>query len=529
MFPESRISSLLAARENGLGLIFYESRTASLPARIREIFSLGTEGPEALGYFDTVSARNAEHFITWHKVYGEEHRSDSPVAYSKVGVDRPEGNYMSSEDGHSLMLLSRGRPDGEWSSGGRGLPLPGGTSPSCDAGRAVLFPFSIDLFAMEKLGHACGLDDIFYRSILWTARKPFFTWTMPNAAGLVVDDCSGSYDHFGYLDILNDHGWSPYLSLFTDTIDEVAHEELGLDGRRLEQGYAESSLEIGFHALRYNESFCFNHLERRPLTGLELEDRFARWDRCLSKWKVRHSPWMHPHFGEIGRNSIPYYLDRGIEFVTWLLPLDAAWFDVPATIPPMSPQPPYGHNGYYITELPGFPGLAAFNCVLDRKTRTSADYVVKTDFLWGNTPFWNESETVDIDAASSTLADQIKRGLDSGFYGEGATHEQRFACLRKGEIREIFEEADRLLARHHPQRRRLGEIMAIAKKRSRCRLIETSVNAEGGRLHYAFSSDEAVGTEFQIHTQGPEGRIYTSRHTVSCRQSFVDAPGQAGN
>ncbi len=502
----SRLSSLVRAHEAGLGLILYEARTGLLPGLIRDLFSLDKETPEPVGSFGTVTVEDNSHYITWLKGSGEELRSDSPAEYSIVDGGRPEGKLLRSEGGHSLMLLSSRR-----------------------SGRAVLFPFSIELYTMEYIGHACGLDDVFSRSLVWSARKPFFTWSMPPVAGLVIDDCSGSYDHFGYLDTLNGHGWSPYLSLFTDTIDEIAHEDLGLDSLRLKRGWEEGSLEIGFHALRYNESFCFDHLGRRPLNREELDDRFARWDHYLAKWKVRHSPWLHPHFGEISSASIPYYRERGIEFVTYLLPLDAAWFDVPATIPHISPQPPYGHNGYYINELPGFPDLLAFNCVLDRKTRMSSDYVVKTDYLWGNTCFWSESEFIDIGAASRTLADQIKRGLDSGFYGEGATHEQRIACLRKGEIREIFEETDRLLARHNPERRRLGEIMAIEKKRRNSRLVEVDLNASGTSLRYSFSAKDAVGTECQIHTEGPEGWPRTHRHAVADRQASLALPRTAGN
>lgn len=507
----SRIEALVTScREEGLGLVMYEEAVSGLPAELRRLCALSGDMEETSASFRDIRRTASDHYIGWLGAPGEQLHSDSDIPCTLI--------FTPGEDGAGTGCGFRTEA---------GFPL--ALARQSGRGRIVLFPFAVRLYTMEGLGHASGLDDIFYRSIVWAARKPFFTWTMPKVAGLVIDDCSGSYDHFGYLDVLEEHGWKPHLSLFTDTIDEVAHEDIGLDSLRLRKGHSEGNLEIGFHALRYNESFCFDHLGRHPLTREELDARFERWDSLVARWKIPHSPWLHPHFGEIGAAALPYCRARGIEFITWLLPLDAAWFDVPARIPHMSPQPPYGHNGYYMTRMPGHPDLVAFNCVLDRKTRESSDYVVKTDYLWGNTVFWNESESTNMEEASLTLATQIRRGLDAGFYGEGATHEQRMACLRKGELREIFQEADRLLERHDPERLTMSRIMSMAGKRLGTGLEEVEIPSAGFGAEYRFSSPGAAGTECQLHGTTEEGWVESRSFSVDGMQGRVEGsfPGSA--
>lgn len=493
LLSSSRLERLTCAVREGLGLVVYEEDAALLPKDILSVLSV-FPGSSVKGSCRTIGVERNDHYVTWLKEVGESYASDTPFAFSAVEGGGEGSGSLRNEAGKSMLFVSeKGK------------------------GRAVLFPFSIELFTMARLGHACGLDDVFSRSILWAARKPFLAWGMPRRSGLLIDDCSGSYDFFGYLDLMNERGWSPTLSLFTDAVDEVAHEDTEKAAKRLRRGWADGSLELHFHALRYNESFCFDHLGRRPLSEGELATRFERWDAYAKALGIAPCPWAHPHFGEISAAAIPYYAARGIEFITYLLPLDAAWFDVPSRIAPIAPQEPYGHNGYYMNPLASFPGIMACNCVLDRKTRTSSDYVVKTDYLWGNTPFWDESDGVDIGAASRTLADQVKRGLDSGFYGEGATHEQRIACLRKGELEEILAEADRLLERHEFERRKLSDIMAVAKRRRLCSLSMVESGGSRGAVRYEFSGEGACGTFVQLYVDGEDGRPRMIESAVSGR------------
>ena len=494
-FSESFKNSLRESVMQGLGLICYEPDLSGFPTWLLHLYTKDGFLGGVSSFTDLVTLNN-DHYITWTREPRESVHSDQALICA-TGMHSQGPALVVSETGDELLLFA-----------------------THGQGRLVLFPFSSRFFSMEYLGHACGADDLFTRSIIWAARKPFVTWSMPPMAGLLVDDCSGSYNHFGYLTVMNAHGWSPYLSLFTETIDEVAHEDIHKAERILRSGWEQERLEIGFHALRYNDSFCYNHLQRRPLTIAELDTRFAAWDRYEREWGVKHSCWAHPHFGEIGANAVAYYRERGIKFLTYLLPFDAAWFDVPSSIDPIPAQPPYGHAGYYMSPHPKYADLMLCNCVLDHKNRSTSDYVARTDYLWNHTPFWDESKEPLIVPAVEVLVEQIRRGIDSGFYGEGATHEQRIACLREGELQELFQEADLRLARYALEKRLLGDIMKFMKQRMESSLVTIERVSGGNAIRYGFSTDAAIGTELQFYENTGDG-VLLKRFVVKTREGDI--------
>ncbi len=479
---QQRIEQAVSA---GLGIIAYEPKGTHIPAWLRKLMGLCVL--EGSGTCSQLVTAGTGCYITRRRTAGETQCSDTVCTYARI-----------RKESGDIPVLQNEHQDGMLFTGYHG------------EGTLVLFPFSIEFYTMPYLGHACGADDIFRSAIIYAARKPFLTWSMPETAGMVIDDCSGSYNHFGYVDSLNRYGWAPYLALFTDTIDEVAHADIHKGARTLKRHHEEKTAEIGFHALRYNTSFCFDHLERRPLTDQELRDRFARWDYYEKQWGITHSPWAHPHFGEIGANALPFYRERGIEYLTYLLPFDAAWFDVPGRYAPLPPMAPFGHPGYYFIELQESPGMIGCNCVLDRKCRDTTDYVVQTDFLWGHTPFWEESGSVNIGMASKTLAAQVRRGIDSGFYGEGATHEQRIACLRDGELREILEETKNLLSSYTIRFASMSSMLKDMHKHMNGALSSVEVNRAAGTVEYLFDSDQIAGTEIQLHMDGGVEQRYST-------------------
>jgi len=491
---------LAAAVRSGLGLVAYDSRPAEIPAEILRLAGLSGLDP-ARGSFKFLVTGSRDHYIGWLRVVGERLEMDAPLECGRLPFDVPPAErFLSTESGWPLVRAAR-----------------------VEKGRIVLFPFDARLFTMEHLGHACGMDDVFTRSVVWAARKPFLTYMMPPMAGLGIDDCSGGYNHFRWVDVMNAHGWKPSLCVFADAVDEVAHENVGEDAKKLREGVEAGTLEVVFHGLRYNESFCFDHLGQKPLGPGELADRFARWDHYEKKWGFKHGPWAHPHFGEIGRNAVPYYRERGIRFLTWLLPFDAGWFDVPTKVPPLPPLAPFGHGGYYMQAIPEFPELTTFESILDRKTRESTAYVAKTDYLWNNTVFWDEAPDTRLQEAARTIAEQVRRGLDAGFYGDAATHEQRIACLKPAEWKALWQEAGRLLERYPIEHRRLSDCMDYMKRRAGATLSSVEIPACGGAPRYEFTGDDCVGTFLQVHADKDNGMVETRQHGIRARRGSAEA------
>ena len=52
----------------------------------------------------------------------------------------------------------------------------------CGNARIVQWMLSPKLWLNQVFGHANGLDDVFWKSIVWAARKPFVMMAMPLAA-----------------------------------------------------------------------------------------------------------------------------------------------------------------------------------------------------------------------------------------------------------------------------------------------------------------------------------------------------------
>ena len=85
--------------------------------------------------------------------------------------------------------------------------------PSCSQrdtakGRPMQFTVNPRVWRHEFFGHAQGIDDLFWRSILWTVRKPFAANMIPPFVTLSIDDCCGRHD-FAYVDVANKHHFVP--------------------------------------------------------------------------------------------------------------------------------------------------------------------------------------------------------------------------------------------------------------------------------------------------------------------------------
>lgn len=462
-----------AVSDDGLGLLCYENNSDGFPSQFLENCTVGNLRPT----FSSLITKSNGHFITWLRDNGEVVKSDLGIQCFGISENGKEA-ILENEYGDSLVLCKK-----------------------IGKGRLTVFPFSSDLFCMDAVGHACGADDLFTRSIIWTARKPFFTWSMPHYAGLMVDDCSGSINHFRYIDMMNNAGWLPTIQIFTATIDEVSHEDTNMGKHFLQRKCSGGEAEVNFHGIRYNESFCFNHPEGRPLSEKDLRLNFALWDYYEKALGVKNTCWAHPHFGEITSGALKYYIDRGIQFITYLLPLDAAWFDVPGKFAPIPPMKPFGHAGFFMQEDESHPGLWLCDCVLDRKNRKSTEYVSNTDYLWGHTPFWDESPEPLLEESIQLLVKQVRRGIDSGFYGNGGTHEERIATLRDSELNYLYTEAAKRLSRYNLCNKKLSQCLQIEKKHCST-LIKSLSFEENGSLRISMSSSEAIGTEGQIWNEG---------------------------
>jgi len=146
------------------------------------------------------------------------------------------------------------------------------------AGRFVWFGISPKVWFYEYLGHGWGLDDMFWRSIAWAAKKPFVMKAMPPYVTMRFDDCAGlgglwwiigyanslnrphpkplariinlepagrasALNHFNYVKVLNDFGWKPEISLFVEQVSDDDWQDLK---KICDEGNVQASLHGSF-------------------------------------------------------------------------------------------------------------------------------------------------------------------------------------------------------------------------------------------------------------------------------------------
>ena len=91
---------------------------------------------------------------------------------------------------------------------------------------------SQDWMYSSVLGPLAGMDDCFWKSIVWAARKPFTMQALPHIATLRVDDVAGSgrqqWDEtpLYWVKTVNQYGFKPWLGLFNYNLSPEAIEEL---------------------------------------------------------------------------------------------------------------------------------------------------------------------------------------------------------------------------------------------------------------------------------------------------------------
>ena len=284
------------AVRDGVGLVCFDGHEIHLfPEPIKEVFGVKTsDKPTHMPHMTTSAIRTIDnsHYITYTR--------EKEVTYFNKPVEA--GNIINASPRcRVLMVLANG-------SG-----CPALITTTHGRGRAVLFALSPKVWLEEYFGHGSGLDDIFWKSIVWASRKPFVMLAMPPFVTMRVDDCSGTYN-FKWIDIANKHGIIPHVSLFIDNItDNVA--------KVIKEKYEAGLAEFSVHAFTWTHQVYWK--PRSPTdhsTGEEypeevLREYFEKIDRKIKQWGIKLSKVFVPHFGEAGKNVIPFLKERGITYL----------------------------------------------------------------------------------------------------------------------------------------------------------------------------------------------------------------------
>jgi hypothetical protein len=385
--------------------------------------------------------------------------------------------------------------------------LPLVASAKIQKGRLVQFFVSGEIWSHEVLGICEGIAPLLWKSIVWSAKKPFAMYAFPPFVTARVDDCSGSYDHFGYIDTFNKNNFIPYISLFLDAVDEVAHYREGEGIKKIRAMHKKGLAVFDAHAFRYNDMLCFDHLGKKPYTDKKIKEQFKRYDAAWKKIGLKPSIFGAPHFNEIGKNSLRYFKKRGVTHLSVHVPLNDSWFGAEGKEASWHPSP-FDHLGYSYDYVPEAEGI--FSIISRPTPRYHWHEPGRTvDFLWDNTMFWNESSDNNIHGAAEAGALTIAAGLNNLFWGELVTHEQRIAVLKRREFDEILGGVNKLLHGHKKIFTSCEHTSRYAQAKYHANISECSFDAKSKKIKVTLSGKTDIETYFYLFSKNSRNMDYS--------------------
>jgi len=475
---EEETRRIADAVENGVGLVNFDGDLRQCKAPLLEMFGFARINPHPYAT-DTLRIRESDHYITELQEAGEFHHFERMV--TGIAVEEWREDVVALAEGilgrDQLVYIRHLAP---WSAfEPRNFPLLFATR--WGRGRAVQFTLNLRVWRRAFYGHARGMDDLFWRSILWAVRKPFAANMIPPFVTMSFDDGQGRHD-FAYAEIAGRHGFVPMPSLFLKKVPERLFP-------RIREGLQSGKIRYSAHALDYYHLLTYN-FGKGECSCEELEERFAFMDEWWEKIGASPGPTLRLHWGEYGVRALPFLKQRGYRFFCPSLQtglhkadmcmLDGFW--------------PYGLQTCYYDYLPDDRDFFAFAAMLARH---------QEDFLTGCTAYLGESERNDVEKAARSAASQIQHGLRAGFHAEIVTHEQKFDVLSMEEWDQILRRLDQLTEGYEKIHASHDEIGHYLKAKDGTWIAEATV--EGKRIHCRLAGETGVPLRYSVFRDEGDG------------------------
>jgi hypothetical protein len=271
---------------------------------------------------------------------------------------------------------------------------------------------NLDWMSAYVLGPIDGLDDAVSRGMIWAARKPFVTRSLPHFVTMRVDDVGGP---FAWEHIANEVGFKPFLALFlSDVMTTGAIPDLR---SLVTNGMASCSP----HSITGSAFIYFDHQTEAPYSDTTVSNNLYSARQFHITNGIPMSKTIATHYSEIGANVFAGLLNWGAEYI----PIEV----VPGSIEYGTPPAPW---------LAGAP-YRLFETPMAGKTNLPTYYA---DFLAvpGHPEFSNQffncyPEVRDAASCGEWCPDNnvattiqkgtaiLKRGLDSGTLPVLFTHD----------------------------------------------------------------------------------------------------------
>ena len=459
------VDSVGRAVEEGLGLVSFDASPGPPPA-VRELF--GVSRTKGVARAQAFIVPDSTHYITRARAPGEttvlpeEVRCLDCLVTSDVLSVNPAGNPL-------LCASERGR------------------------GRTVQWLCSPEVW---DRGHGEGLDDLFYRSILWAARKPLCALSFPPFVAARFDDASGGESRFRWMDAFNRAGFVASAGVFLDEIDEAA-------ARNMRGKFLSGWAEFSAHAFSWENPIYMTHDDERPIEFDEetLAENFCRHDSRFDSWGIEPASLLNAHWKEVGRRAAPYLASRGITAVWGPFLLGEAYHGVHGNWE----WGPFGASPLVCSETPAAEGILSVDSgsvIPGRKWmqdlpeggfRLAPEMANEADFLWNRTVaprFAGKPQPRNmVDEAAEVASRQVARGLDSMFFGAMVTREPAVCALSEDELHRLVTLIESRLARYDYMPVAASRIAEYCASWQKARFVSASVRTEMGRIVCRFEGE----------------------------------------
>lgn len=450
----SDVDALIAVANRGAGLVSFDGNLWKSSSAVQGLFGVDDLSPSEL--CSMVGTKN-EHYVAGMQISGRVHCFHIPVAGTRCNSVRSGfGSIAEDSEGHATVVV--GESDG--------------------SKRAALL-FSPDIWQPRHFGHVMGLDDLFWRALVWVAKKPFPVLMMPHFAVCRIDDAIGSHDNFGYIGTLNSHNWISNIGLFLDDIDDKGAAEI----REYHLSGAAEFSAHSFHEIGepLPDQLYIKH-DGVEYSFSELQAIFERLDAFFSKVGITPSKTANIHYDEMGINALPFLAARDQFFTMDFIPFGVTWAANSYSWLPY----PYGHQS--MNYCPMTPDTRFWNvmghCLSSYKTPDA--WMSPGEFMFGHTPFAGESPSTNVKGAVETALLSLKIGVSSGFFGTLMCHEQRIQAVTSSEWGQIISGVSDGLSDWPVIYRGYDEIAQYAKDKARTSIRTADFDRSTGNLSASF-------------------------------------------
>ena len=476
---------ILGAVANGVGFVNFDCNLANYDTVFADALGLAAPGKRfAIDGVSGIGIAGAAHSIACQQESGAHHRLHLPVAGVPARPTRPETTVLA-----------------ECESG-----APAAIATSIGQGRAVQWLVSPRLWTLRHFGHAHGLDDLYWRGIVWAARKPFAMLAMPPFVRLRFDDCNGLWrgpEDLAFIDVLNRHGHTPNICV---CMKAVTGDGWAAMKRLFDAGQAEFAPHIwkGGVSLFYGD-------EDGEYSTETFRELIAETKALFADARITPSKILSDHNHECSARVLPFLAELGIEYKMNIMLPGETRDSVHVDWHPL----PYGSMSYALDTMPGpYPLFAVFNhhphfayshsyIARDRfvGNRDGGPGPYKWDFLNGLTK--HALGANDLDAMARRMADHTRLGLNSLFFGGSISHSHFTTAPEPGEWEEVLVRYEALTNGLEKINAGYDHIAAYARSRFHTHLAGAA--RRGDRMTVKFAGEARVPLELSVYGECDDG------------------------